>query len=1263
MTSAEQSDQEPWLSARPGGVGVVISWGDGTGVRLASSGTDGTIRIWDPEAGTAVGAPLIGHQAVVWALSQWTDGAGHSRLASAGEDATVRIWDPDAATPVGDPLTGHVGWVPAITSWTDSRGGARIASAGNDGTVRVWDADNRTSIGVVLGGPGGPLWAIADWAGADGVRRVAAAGDDGKVLVWEAESGLRLDAELTTEGPGVWAMAQWAGPDDEPRLAGAATDGVIHVWNPETGARICRLIGHTSVAAALTVWRQGNKVYLASAAADGTIRLWDPEIGAQYGDPLPARAGFQANVTSWVTPSGSVLLASAGGDGAIRIWDTDTRAEVGDPLVGHTAALWALTSWLASDGSARLASGGDDTLVRLWNADTGAQLDEPLAGHTAGVWALTTWVTGRGVTCLASAGDDAVVRIWDADTGAGLRELRGHQGWVPALAHWVAPNGAGRLASAGVDGTVRIWDPETGEALETRRDHPEWVLALTTWRAEDGTTRLASAGHDRTIRIWDADTGQPVGQPLEGHTDGVRALATWAGSDGRTRLASSGYDGTVRIWDPDRSSPIGEPLTAHGANVGALASWVGADGRPWLASAGDDRVIRVWDTETGDPVGDPFEGHTGGIWALTSWSVPGGGTRLASAGYDGTVRLWDAETGRPMRTIEVGPVTLWGLSDAPALQDAIGRQVLADAIADQLVRPGELEGGRDGPTVVSVEGPWGSGKTTLMELVRQRLPVVLPSRQRSPGRLTVREAVRRIAEASSSMPHTSAPRSPRRGIITAWFNPWAHEAGEQVWAGLTYEIIDAAAAVLYPTEAERERYWFERNLRRVDRYAVRQTLLRRVISPWLGVALAAVVVPLVLVLAENDGSLGALGYQVTMRNAAAILAALSLALGVVHTLVRYWWGAVARYLPGQLLNGPVTGGAAVDGVDGQPVAGLADPLLRARAGSLYLHQHDVTDLLADLDDAGYQMVIFVDDVDRCRASTVADVFEAVNLFLSGIATTPAMSARFVIGLDPAMVVSRLDVPVAPEDAGAARLTDHPAWAFLRKLIQLPVLVPQLSDSGLQRFVDSALGPKRLPPAPAAGAGKMPRLAERRPPPPAASAGPDEGRGRRATASSAASAVAPSGQRRLAVQTLPRWSMEQHPEVRSLITARLSAQPDRSLREAKRMLNVWQLYERVLTTTDPLADTASQIRRARTLVILAEIITRWPMLQRVLHQRVDGRRGLQMLAEAARDDEVWQRTVQHLWPDRTDDSTALADLRHLLRDYEGEAVADLAARIL
>jgi hypothetical protein len=585
---------------------------------------------------------------------------------------------------------------------------------------------------------------------------------------------------------------------------------------------------------------------------------------------------------------------------------------------------------------------------------------------------------------------------------------------------------------------------------------------------------------------------------------------------------------------------------------------------------------------------------------------------------------------------------------ALGVEDLLGRRAFATALADKL--HGHVLGPKHvdpGPTVVTIEGPWGCGKSTLMDFVRERLPPP-PRSPAAPSRLTVREASLLLRngvppESDAGLGVTTAGATPRpasRGVVSAWFNPWAHQSGEQVWAGLVAEIIEAAQPVLYPTEQARERYWFARNLGRVDRFALRRTLHRRTLSPALTLGALGVVASMAIAIAEIESTVHISGFGIQTAIIALMLSGLFLLSGGLHTLWRFLRGSAVRFLPGELFHGPVGSTASPDADPGDPLRaeGLTDPLRRARAGSLYLHQHHVSGLLNDLDRAGYELIVFVDDLDRCQAQTTAEVFEAINLFLAGFVSErrgtsrensvdpdASLRARFVIGLDPVVVAGHLDRVYADVyEPEAERDSDDPSpgWAFLRKLVHLPIVVPQVSDADIMGFIDRLA--TTAPAAPAAPAEHPP------PSPPPAGGG-------------------------------TAWLAVQHPRVRELIAERFADQPDRSVREAMRQLNLCQFYERVLAVLA--VEAADEVGRSRHLVVLAEIISRWPSLQRHLHRRRGDRTGLQLLADAADDGPAWSVAVDAVVPDLVTYEHAATALRALLVRYEGREVAALAARLL
>jgi hypothetical protein len=112
---------------------------------LATASSDGTVRVWDPVAGTAVGGPLTGHKLPVTAVVSLVGPDGRPLLATGETDRTaksageVRVWDPVSGTAVGGPLIGHELPVMAMVSLAGSDGRQLLATGESAGKVRVWD--------------------------------------------------------------------------------------------------------------------------------------------------------------------------------------------------------------------------------------------------------------------------------------------------------------------------------------------------------------------------------------------------------------------------------------------------------------------------------------------------------------------------------------------------------------------------------------------------------------------------------------------------------------------------------------------------------------------------------------------------------------------------------------------------------------------------------------------------------------------------------------------------------------------------------------------------------------------------------------------------------------------------------------------------------------------------------------------------------------------------------------------------------------------
>jgi WD40 repeat protein len=806
---------------------------DGTTL-LASTGGDGTVRIWNPATGRQVGDPLTGHTGPVWGVCTLpgTGPDGHpdgtTLLATTGTDGTVRIWNPATGRQVGDPLTGHTGPVDGVctlpgTGLSDPPDGTTLlATTGSDGTVRIWNPATGRQVGDPLTGHTGQPVGVCTLPGIgpdgrpDGTTLLATTGDDGTVRIWDPATGRQVGDPLTGHTGYVVGVCTLPGtglsdpPDGTTLLATTGSDGTVRIWNPATGRQIGDpLTGHTGYVVGVCTLpgtgpdgRPDGTTLLATTGDDGTVRIWDPATGRQVGDPLTGHTGQMGGVCSLPgaglhgRPDGTTLLASTGDDGTVRVWDPATGRQVGDPLTGHTGYVGGVCTLPGTgpdgqpDGTTLLASTGDDGTVRVWDPATGRQIGDPLTGHTGHVLRVCTLPGagphGRpdGTTLLATTGADGTVRIWDPATGRQVGDpLTGHTGYLrevctlPGTGPDGQPDGTTLLASAGDDSTVRVWDPATGRQIGdplTGHTGPVWGMCTLPGTGPDGrpdsTTLLATASEDGTLRIWEPATGRQVGDPLTTSTTAITALTqatagnadcyvlgaegtthTWTAATaaldplpaprhtsaltthtvgsrgvlvigdaagnlhiadpvtghqlrqstpvdrgavlviqplpGRSALAAvAGRSGTITIYDLEATITPSRQLTGHRAPVRTLCLIPSADEHPaLLASAGNDATIRIWNPQTGQPTGPPLTAHHGWIWALaTPHRHPGHPPQLASAGADATIRLWHPTTGRELTAPLTGHTDQVRALTYAATPD--GRTVLISGSHDGTVR-------------------------------------------------------------------------------------------------------------------------------------------------------------------------------------------------------------------------------------------------------------------------------------------------------------------------------------------------------------------------------------------------------------------------------------------------------------------------------------------------------------------------------------------------------------------------------------------------
>jgi WD40 repeat protein len=249
-------------------------WGlafDRDGRRLASGGSDGAVIVWDASTGEALArlggeatrgegppGPRGGPKLIIAAVAFDPDGR---RLAATGPDGAITIWDLESRRPAAT-LTGHSSGVVGLAYSPEGR---KLASAGQDRTLRVWDAATGESL-LVLSGHEHILWDVA--FDPDGTR-VASASSDGTVRLWDAEDGRPL---LTLKGHFNSVRGVAFDPDGS-RVASCGYDETIKLWDPATGRELLTLRGHGSYVMGVAFSADGRR--LVSVDLMGKVRIWD----------------------------------------------------------------------------------------------------------------------------------------------------------------------------------------------------------------------------------------------------------------------------------------------------------------------------------------------------------------------------------------------------------------------------------------------------------------------------------------------------------------------------------------------------------------------------------------------------------------------------------------------------------------------------------------------------------------------------------------------------------------------------------------------------------------------------------------------------------------------------------------------------------------------------------------------------------------------------------------------------------------------------
>jgi len=374
------------------------------------------------------------------------------------------------------------------------------------------------------------------------------------------------------------------------------------------------------------------------------------------------------------------------------------------------------------------------------------------------------------------------------------------------------------------------------------------------------------------------------------------------------------------------------------------------------------------------------------------------------------------------------------VGDSATAVDELGFELYVNALADFLVAPNTRA-----PLTCSIEGSWGSGKSSFMLQLKNRLRIVAPASR------------------------------------TIEFNAWKYDKQEELWAAFALKVARSLREqVRWP---RRLRCDFRLFRTRIKGWTERLSLLALSLT-WLLLLCGFGGVIVWTIRHEHHERVGLIKSLIGPKDKSSTEA---------HPLPEPWYNWLA-YSPLAtsavlivLLIGKIPESLRKRLFEAQLEKYIDRPDYKGKAAFVDTFSDDFSKTLeAYAPTDGGKIFVFIDDLDRCEAPKVADLMQALNLMIGD-----GNSLIFILGLDRAKVASAIAFKfreILPYLDASLDPKAHPESlrsfgdAFLEKFIQLSFRLPISSnETQARKFIDSLFTDAAMPaPQSAAGPDKSSR---------------------------------------------------------------------------------------------------------------------------------------------------------------------------------------------
>lgn len=383
-------------------------------------------------------------------------------------------------------------------------------------------------------------------------------------------------------------------------------------------------------------------------------------------------------------------------------------------------------------------------------------------------------------------------------------------------------------------------------------------------------------------------------------------------------------------------------------------------------------------------------------------------------------------------------------NDKWTLNDELGNFSYAYSIYKFL-----LDQGTNPPLCIGIQAPWGGGKTSIMRMVQHKLdPESQDFKIEDYEQFSKDEYIRKEkATISDIIKNLKNPEkisfNDINGITnednryTVWFNPWMYESTEQIWAGLADSIVNQVSRRL---GKKGQLFLFQLHLRRLDAARIRRRIYDRILTKWwhkiypgisgsiIGIAIS-LAIAMITPISTDDHTIETLSKYVGIAGG-------TISIGIGITLSLLQWLNV-RNEPAEF--------SLADYVD--------VPDYNANLGVIHHIKKDIKRVFQIIGKTK-PVIIFIDDLDRCTPGHVANVMEAINLFLAG----DIPNCIFIMGMDPGIVATALEYKHKEIMIKNSQYsTNVPlGWRFMDKFVQLPIVVRPPTSTNVNKYLSKLL---------------------------------------------------------------------------------------------------------------------------------------------------------------------------------------------------------------